>query len=540
MAQKVSQDEQEKDVVVVGAGFAGMYMLHRLRKMGYQVRVIEAGSGVGGTWYWNRYPGARCDVESLEYSYSFDEALQQEWEWTERYSGQPEILKYANHVADRFDLRKDISFNTRVLSAVFNETTDKWVVESDSGESVTAKFFVMATGCLSSTNTPDMDGIDDFRGEVVHTGRWPKEGVDLAGKRVGIIGTGSSAVQAIPVIARECAELTVFQRTAQYTVPARNEKLDPVKVRETKDRYKEFRDENFAMPAALGASLPQSKESVHEASEQDRATSFESWWESGGTSFMRSYADLILDESANVYAAEFVRSKIEDIVTDPETARKLSPEHIIGCKRLVIDSGYYETFNRPNVHLVDVSEDNIERVTSEGLKTAANAYEVDVLIFATGFDAMTGSILKVDIRGRSNLSIRDKWSAGPRTYLGLSVPGFPNMFMVSGPGSPSVLTNMIVSIQQHVEWISDCIAWMDETAHKTIEATVSAETDWVEHVNVIAHKTLFPSCNSWYLGANVPGKTRVFMPLLGFPGYVRRCDKVASENYDGFTLVANG
>jgi cyclohexanone monooxygenase len=346
-------------------------------------------------------------------------------------------------------------------------------------------------------------------------------------------------VQAIPVIAEECAELTVFQRTAQYTVPARNEKLNPAKVRETKGRYKEFRDENFAMPAALGANLPQSKESVHEASEEDRSASFESWWESGGTSFMRSYADLILDESANVYAAEFVRSKIEDIVTDPETARKLSPEHIIGCKRLVIDSGYYETFNRPNVHLVDVSEASIERVTTEGLKTTDNAYEVDVLIFATGFDAMTGSILKVDIRGRSNLSIRDKWSAGPRTYLGLSVPGFPNMFMVSGPGSPSVLTNMIVSIQQHVEWISDCIAWMDETSHKTIEATVSAETNWVEHVNAIAHKTLFPSCNSWYLGANVPGKTRVFMPLLGFPGYVRRCDKVASENYDGFTLVTN-
>lgn len=539
MAEKVLQDEQEKDVVVVGAGFAGMYMLHRLRKMGYEVRVIEAGSGVGGTWYWNRYPGARCDVESLEYSYSFDEALQQEWEWTERYSGQPEILKYANHVADRFDLRKDISFNTRVLSAVFDEQTDKWVVESDSGEVVRARFFVMATGCLSSTNTPDMDGIEDFHGEVVHTGQWPKEGVDLAGKRVGIIGTGSSAVQAIPVIAGECAELTVFQRTAQYTVPARNEKLDPAKVRETKGRYKEFRDENFAMPAALGANLPQSKESVHEASEEDRAASFESWWESGGTSFMRSYADLILDESANVFAADFVRSKIEDIVIDPETARKLSPEHIIGCKRLVIDSGYYETFNRPNVHLVDVSEANIERVTREGLKTTDNAYEVDVLIFATGFDAMTGSILKVDIRGRSNLSIRDKWSAGPRTYLGLSVPGFPNMFMVSGPGSPSVLTNMIVSIQQHVEWISDCIAWMDETSHKTIEATVSAEANWVEHVNAIAHKTLFPSCNSWYLGANVPGKTRVFMPLLGFPGYVRRCDKVASENYDGFTLVAN-
>ena len=539
MAEKVLQDEQEKDVVVVGAGFAGMYMLHRLRKMGYEVRVIEAGSGVGGTWYWNRYPGARCDVESLEYSYSFDEALQQEWEWTERYSGQPEILKYANHVADRFDLRKDLSFNTRVLSAVFDEQTDKWVVESDSGEVVRARFFVMATGCLSSKNTPDMDGIEDFRGEVVHTGQWPKEGVDLAGKRVGIIGTGSSAVQAIPVIAEECAELTVFQRTAQYTVPARNEKLDPAKVRETKGRYKEFRDENFAMPAALGANLPQSKESVHEASEEDRAASFESWWESGGTSFMRSYADLILDESANVFAADFVRSKIEDIVMDPETARKLSPEHIIGCKRLVIDSGYYETFNRPNVHLVDVSEANIERVTREGLKTTDNAYEVDVLIFATGFDAMTGSILKVDIRGRSNLSIRDKWSAGPRTYLGLSVPGFPNMFMVSGPGSPSVLTNMIVSIQQHVEWISDCIAWMDETSHKTIEATVSAEANWVEHVNAIAHKTLFPSCNSWYLGANVPGKTRVFMPLLGFPGYVRRCDKVASENYDGFTLVAN-
>ncbi len=524
------------DVVVVGAGFAGMYMLHRLRMSGYSVRVFEAGTDVGGTWYWNRYPGARCDVESLEYSYSFDTDLEQEWEWTERYSSQPEILAYAKHVADRFDLRSDIRFETRVETADFDETSDSWRIETSDGGSTVSRFFVMATGCLSSTTLPDIPGIERFEGTTVHTGQWPKEGVQLKGKRVAIIGTGSSGVQAIPVIAEECEELTVFQRTPQYTIPARNEPLEADRQADVKNRYREFRKANFAMPQALGSETPKFNDSIHDVSEEERLKRFENAWERGGTLFMSSFNDVLVDESANVYAQDFVREKISEIVEDPEVAAKLTPEHIIGCKRLVIDTDYFATFNRPNVQLVDVSREPIQEITSSGLATQENLFDFDVLIFATGFDAMTGSILRIAITGRDGLTIQEKWSAGPRTYLGLTVPGFPNMFAISGPGSPSVLTNMIISIEQHVEWISDCINWLDAKGASTIEALAAAEDEWVEHVNAKAERTLFPGCNSWYLGANVPGKTRVFMPLLGFPGYVRRCEQVAENEYEGFVI----
>jgi len=524
------------DVVVVGAGFAGMYMLHRLRMSGYSVRVFEAGTDVGGTWYWNRYPGARCDVESLEYSYSFDTDLEQEWEWTERYSSQPEILAYAKHVADRFDLRSDIRFETRVETADFDETSGSWRIETSDGGSTVSRFFVMATGCLSSTTLPDIPGIERFEGTTVHTGQWPKEGVQLKGKRVAIIGTGSSGVQAIPVVAEECEELTVFQRTPQYTIPARNEPLETDRQADVKNRYREFREANFAMPQALGSETPKFNDSIHDVSEEERLKRFENAWERGGTLFMSSFNDVLVDESANVYAQDFVREKISEIVEDPEVAAKLTPEHIIGCKRLVIDTDYFATFNRPNVQLVDVSRDPIQEITSSGLATQENQFDFDVLIFATGFDAMTGSILRIAITGRDGLTIQEKWSAGPRTYLGLTVPGFPNMFAISGPGSPSVLTNMIISIEQHVEWISDCISWLDAKGASTIEALAAAEDEWVEHVNAKAERTLFPGCNSWYLGANVPGKTRVFMPLLGFPGYVRRCEQVAENEYEGFVI----
>ena len=524
------------DVVVVGAGFAGMYMLHRLRMCGYSVRVFEAGTDVGGTWYWNRYPGARCDVESLEYSYSFDADLEQQWEWTERYSGQPEILAYAKHVADRFDLRSDIRFETRVEKADFDESGNSWRIETSDGEITVSRFFVMATGCLSSTTLPDIAGIEDFEGTTVHTGQWPKEGVQLEGKRVAIIGTGSSGVQAIPVIAEQCEELTVFQRTPQYTIPARNEPLEAARQVDVKSRYKEFREANFAMPQALGSEIPKFNDSIHEVSEEERLERFEQAWERGGTLFMASFNDVLVDESANVHAQDFVREKISEIVEDPEVAAMLTPEHIIGCKRLVIDTDYFETFNRPNVQLVDVSQDPIREITSSGLATEENDFEFDVLIFATGFDAMTGSILRIAITGRDGLTIQEKWSAGPSTYLGLTVPGFPNMFAISGPGSPSVLTNMIISIEQHVEWISDCITWLDTKEASTIEASPGSEDEWVAHVNAKADRTLFPGCNSWYLGANVPGKTRVFMPLLGFPGYVRRCNEVAENDYEGFVI----
>jgi len=526
------------DVVVVGAGFAGMYTLHRCRALGLTARAFEAGTGVGGTWYWNRYPGARCDVESMEYSYSFDEGLQQEWSWTERYAAQPEILQYANHVADRFDLRRDITFETRVLGATWDAGSATWTVRTDGGEEVVARYLVMATGCLSSTNTPDIPGLDSFEGELHHTGNWPHDPVDFRGKRVGVIGTGSSAVQAIPVIAETAGHLTVFQRTPQYTVPARNRPLEPDEIAATKAEYAEFRARNRLMPAGFGSRYPRNETSVFAVDEDEARAELQFRWERGGTTFMGAFGDLALDRDANEIAASFVREKIAEIVTDPEVAARLTPTHVIGCKRLCIDTEYFATFNRPNVTLVDVGTEPIEAITPAGVRTGGVEHELDMLILATGFDAMTGTLLRIDIRGRDGMTLRDAWSAGPRTYLGLSVAGFPNLFMVSGPGSPSVLTNMIVSIEQHVEWITDCIADLRTAGHRSIEATDAAQEDWVLHVNSIADKTLYPTCNSWYLGANVPGKTRVFMPLLGFPPYVETCRRVVENGYEGFTLGA--
>ncbi len=539
---EIRSDQRVLDVVIVGAGFAGMYMLHRARGQGLRARVYEAGTGVGGTWYWNRYPGARCDVESVEYSYSFDEALQQEWVWTERYAGQPEILRYANHVADRFDLRPDMRFETRVEAAHYDEATARWRVtvrpSDGAAELVDTRFLIMATGCLSSTNTPDIAGIERFAGEVYHTGKWPHEGVDFAGKRVGIIGTGSSAVQAIPVIAEQAEQLLVFQRTPQYTVPAHNRPLNQAEIDEIKADYPAFRARNRMMPAAFNSRMPRNTVSAFAVTPEERAAEFAARWERGGTTFMGSFADLAIDPAANQLAAEYVRAKIAEMVADPDVAAKLQPQHTIGCKRLCIDSGYYDTFNRPNVSVIDVGSEPIERISETGLRAGGVDYQFDCLIFATGFDAMTGTLLKIDIRGRDGLPLRDKWAAGPRTYLGLGIVGFPNLFTVSGPGSPSVLTNMIISIEQHVEWIADCIAHLDATGRRSIEATEPAEEAWVDHVNAVADMTLYPTCNSWYLGANVPGKTRVFMPLLGFPPYVETCEKVAANDYEGFELRA--
>ena len=526
------------DAIVVGAGFAGMYMAHKLRSNGMQVHGFEAGSDVGGTWYWNRYPGARCDVESMEYSYQFDEALQQEWTWTERYASQPEILNYAGHVADRFDLRQLFRFNTAVVSATYDEAAARWTVTTDDGERTTGRHMIMATGCLSSTNTPDIDGTDTFDGQVVHTGRWPKEGVELANKRVGIIGTGSSGVQAIPLLAEEAGQLTVFQRTAQYTIPARNRPLEAAEIDQVKTNYASFRAANNAMPGAYGSGYEAAQSRVLDTDPDDIAAELERRWQIGGTTFSWAFTDTARDRDANAVVAEFVRGKIAQIVTDPATADLLSPHHVIGCKRLVVDTGYFETFNRPNVKLVDVGSTPITAITPDGVQVGDEVHHLDTLIFATGFDAMTGSILRVDITGRNGLALSEKWSAGPRTYLGLSVPGFPNLFMVSGPGSPSVLTNMIASIEQHVEWIAECISYLGANGHSSIEATEEAEIAWVDHVNSVADQTLYPSCNSWYLGANVPGKTRVFMPLIGFPPYVRRCADVAAAGYEGFTLTA--
>ena len=525
------------DLVVVGAGFAGLYALHRARGLGLTTRVLEAGGDVGGTWYWNRYPGARCDVESMEYSYSFDEDLQQEWDWTERYAGQPEILRYASHVADRFDLRRDIRFDTRVTAATWDDDATRWVVETEAGDVLRASFLVMATGCLSSAMVPDIAGADSFTGATFHTGRWPHEGVDLTGRRVGVIGTGSSGIQAIPLLAEQAAELTVFQRTAAYTVPARNGPLDPAEAAEIKASYAELRAANLQMAVAFGSRIPRREVGALEVDEADRRAEYEARWERGGFTFLGSFNDLLLDRVANETAAAFVRERIRETVRDPEIAEKLVPRQVIGCKRLCIDTGYYDTFNQPHVHLVDLQETPIEAITPAGVRTTAGEHELDVIVFATGFDAMTGALSRIDIRGRDGLALTEAWAAGPRTYLGLGVAGFPNLFTVTGPGSPSVLTNMIVSIEHHVAWITDCITHLRAEGLTTIEAEPSAQDEWVDFVNAVADLTLFPSCNSWYLGANVPGKTRVFMPLPGFPTYLEVCESVVADGYRGFALA---
>lgn len=523
------------DAVVVGAGFAGLCMLHRLRGLGLTARVFEAGDGVGGTWFWNRYPGARCDVESLEYSYQFSDDLQQEWEWTERYASQPEILRYLNHVADRFDLRRDITLRTRVASAVFDETDAHWRVRTDDGTEVSARFFIMATGCLSSTNTPAIPGRDMFAGPMLHTGNWPHEPVDFAGKRVAVIGTGSSGIQAIPMIAAQAAHLYVFQRTANFSVPAQNRPLDPAEQRAVKEDYAALRTRGSQMP--FGFDTRSTEISALQVSDAERRAEYEARWAQGGLPFLGSFADMLFDKDANATAADFIREKVRAIVRDPAVADVLTPRGVVGCKRLCSDTAYFETFNRPNVTLVDIAASPITAITAHGVRTAAASYDVDCLVFATGFDAMTGALTRVDIKGRGGRTLRDKWAEGPRTYLGLSTAGFPNLFIITGPGSPSVLSNMVPSIEQHANWIAGCLAWMGTRGLRRIEATPEAEDAWVAHVNEVADATLYPSCNSWYLGANIPGKPRVFMPYLGFPAYVQKCDEVSAGGYEGFVVT---
>ena len=533
-------------MVIVGAGFAGLYMIHRARQRGLSVQCFEIGQAVGGTWYWNRYPGARVDIECVEYSYSFSKELEQEWDWSERYAGQPEIERYANHVADRFDLRKDIKFQTRVASATFDETTNGWSVVTESGDTYQGRFCVMATGCLSVPNTPSIDGHDDFAGEVYHTGHWPEQGVDFTGKRVGIIGTGSSGIQSIPVIAEQAAHLTVFQRTPNYTMPAANAPLKEEFLAEAKRNYDNIRAEQRASQVGIvgygfgfgGAENVEPTEEILKTSEAERQRLVEE----EGFLAIRRYADVAMDENANELACDMYRAQVSRMIDDPETAEALMPRgYPMGCKRPVIDTNYYETYNRDNVTLVDLRRGGIERITAAGVSTGQGDYEFDVLVYATGFDAMTGALGKIDIRGRQGNALTEYWEAGPRSYLGLQVAGFPNLFTVTGPGSPSVLSNMIVSIEQHIDWISRCIADLDKQGVQTIEATVDAEDEWIAHVNDVAKDTMFTaqSCNSWYLGANIPGKPRIFMPYVGGVGvYREKCDEVAAKNYEGFLLQA--
>jgi cation diffusion facilitator CzcD-associated flavoprotein CzcO len=527
------------DALIIGAGFSGLYQLFCLReRLGLSVQVLEAAEGVGGTWYWNRYPGARCDSESHTYCYTFSEELLQDWDWTERYPEQPEILRYLNHVADRFDLRRSIRFGTRVTAAEYDDAANLWRVTTQQGERLTAKFLITAVGCLSTANVPKIPGLESFRGRWVHTGEWPHEGVDFTGKRVGQIGTGSTGIQSAPVIAETAGHLTVFQRTANYSVPARNAPLTPEFKHYVKENFSEIQRLMNGNPNGHGWVIED--RSVFDVSPERRLALYEAAWRKGGLRFRATFRDLVVNKAANDTAAEFIRNKIREIVKDPVKAAILSDfDHPYAAKRPPIDTDYYETFNRENVALVDLRATPIETITPSGIRTSKAEYPVDIIVFATGFDALTGPLLRIDVRGRDGLALADVWRAGPRNYLGLQVAGFPNLFTITGPGSPSVLCNMPVAIEQHVEWITECIAHMRAERLERIEAQPEAMDSWVEKVNAAANATLLPlATHSWYLGANVPGKPRVFMPYAGGMAQYRKiCADVAASGYRGFALT---
>jgi cyclohexanone monooxygenase len=530
--------QPEYDAVVIGAGFGGMYAIRRLRRSGFTVHCFESGSGVGGTWYWNRYPGARCDVESIQYSYSFDAELQQEWDWSERFAQQPEILRYAEHVADRYDLRRDIDFEARVTAATYSDTDQLWTITTEDGRSATARFCISAVGALSDARIPEWPGLDEFTGEVLHTGRWPHEPVELTGKRVAVVGTGSSGIQAIPVIAQQAAQLTVFQRTPNYSIPAQNRPFSATELATIKSGYDELRAK--ARLTGGGNYLFQGTQTALSVTEEEREAEYQRRWEVGGNGFVTSYIDLFYDLDANETAAEFVRRRIRETVRDPAVAERLTPrDHPIGSKRICVDTDYFATFNRDNVELVDVRADPIEGFTPTGIRTASREFPIDAVVFATGYDAMTGPLLRMNISGAKGLRLADKWAEGPRTYLGLTVAGFPNLFLLTGPGSPSVLASVIAAIEQHVDFTVDLLERVRERGDLRVEATVEAEDAWVAHVNELAARTIYPQANSWYLGTNVPGKPRVFMPYSGgLHNYRAECEKVAAADYPGLDIAS--
>jgi cyclohexanone monooxygenase len=524
------------DVAVVGAGFAGLYMLHRLRKSGLRAVVLEAGADVGGTWYWNRYPGARCDVESMQYSYSFDEELQQEWHWTERYASQPEILRYINHVADRFDLRRDIRFGRRVTKMRWNKAEAFWSLVTDTGEQIAARFAVMATGPLSVARAPDIAGIGDFQGEIFYTGTWPHREVSFEGRSVGVLGTGSSGIQVIPKIAEAARHLTVFQRTANFSLPARNAPLDSKSEAAWKKDYTQLRAAARKTERAMLRYQP--SHSVLETEPAERERMFDEGWQRGGLDFTRTFTDLLTDDRANALAAEFVRTRIAEIVKDTEKAEVLKPRRFpLGARRICLDTNYFETFNRPNVALVDLNAEPLVRLTASGVQTRQRHYEIDALVLATGFDAMIGALSAIHIEGPDE-TLAEKWARGIKNHLGLMPAGFPNLFTVNGPGSPGVLCNVVAAIEHHVEWMSDCIAYLYENGFRTIESNVSDEDGWMEYSNTIASKTLFmKSMNSWHVSPDAPGRPRTLMPFAGsFADYAEVCRSVASDGYRGFTL----
>ena len=536
--RSIERPDADLDVIVVGAGVGGLYAIYKLRELGLRVRAFEAADGVGGTWYWNRYPGCRCDVESLEYSYSFSPQLEQDWHWPDRYATQPQILEYIEHVAERFDLKRDVQFNTRVVRAHFDSDDELWRITTDRDETICAPYIVMALGNLSTPQVPDFPGLNDFEGDWYHTGLWPQEGVDFTGKRVGVIGTGSSGVQSIPIIARQAKHLTVFQRTAQFILPARNARQDPEREREHKASYRERRKAAFDTPFGIAGHPPPVKGALDATPHEREATYAEKWEWGGQVAFLFSYNDLLTNKASNDTAAQFVRARIRETVKDQKTAELLCPhDHPIGTKRLILDTNYFETYNLDHVELVDVRSTPIERITAKGVKTAEAEYELDCIVFATGFDAMTGALREVDIHNDTGMQIRDLWEHGPHTYLGIMVAGFPNLFMVTGPQSPGVKSQMIMACEVHVDFIAACLQHMARRGHSRVEATVQAQEAWVEHNNEVANATLYPLANSWYMGANIPGKARVFMPYVGgVNNYQRKLQQVIADSFDGFAM----
>jgi cation diffusion facilitator CzcD-associated flavoprotein CzcO len=531
---------QTLDAIIIGSGFSGMYQLYSLRdKLGMTAKVLEAGSGVGGTWFWNRYPGARCDSESHTYMYYFSKEIIQEWEWSERYPQQPEILRYLNFVADKLKLRSDIELDTRMSQAHFDEATNRWLVKTENGKTYSARFLITAVGCLSSANMPKIKGLSDFKGKWFHTGQWPHEGVDFTGKRVGVIGTGSTGIQAIPVIAASAGHLTVFQRTPNYSLPARNAPLTPEFKKYAKEHAEDIR--KIMTSNTNGHGFYIEDKSALDEPEADRVQAYEKKWEQGGFQFRALYRDILTSSEANETAATFIRNKIKQVVNNPEVAELLADiDHPFAAKRPPIDSQYFETYNRDNVSLVDIRKAPIECITATGIQTADQEYPLDIIVFATGFDAMTGSLVKLNVTGREGRTLKDYWHAGPRTYLGLQIPGFPNFFTITGPGSPSVLCNMPPAIEQHVEWITRCIQHMRDKDLASIEVSEASGDLWQAEVDAAANATLLPKVkHSWYLGANVPGKPQVFMPYAGGLSHYRDiCEDVIKDNYRGFEFQA--
>ena len=538
MVNDISND-QTYDAIIVGAGFAGLYQLICLRdQLGLNCLVIETGDDVGGTWYWNRYPGARCDTESHAYSYYFSDELLKEWTWSERYPGHAEIREYINFVAQKFDLKKDILFNQKVTNANFSENENNWSLLTNDGSKFKAKFLITAVGCLSNANIPNIKGLDSFEGQYYHTGNWPKNDVSFVNKKVGQIGTGSTGIQAVPVIAASAKHLTVFQRTANYSIPARNKPLTSDFKEHVKTNYQHYR--KFLKRTPNGHPFDISNRLVSDVNEDQRNDIYEKAWEKGGLQFRATFNDLVTDRDANKTASEFIKDKIRTTVLNKKFASILSDiDHPYAGKRPPIDSNYFETFNRENINLIDLQADPIKHIDHKGIQTNENHFDLDIIVFATGYDAMTGPLLNMNITGKANLKLSDLWKEGPKTFLGLQIPEFPNLFTITGPGSPSVLTNMPMAIEQHVEWIRDCISYMNKKGYSLIETSKKASEDWGDEVNAVANKTLLPTVkHSWYLGANIPGKPQVFMPYAGgLPKYDEICNESKNNNYKGFNLT---